>query len=149
MPHAVINQDALRWLWGKAKITQAEAQETGHVRNLMALLETIDNPEGELYATRGIGLNWLDCFVCQGTASGAQPDMAAFVVDKEAGERIVGMFQEAGASAHLDYRPSEPKWVQVKVGACNTHEANLKLLQATCGIDQRITVARIRYALPS
>lgn len=149
MGYAVVSQDALMWLWDKAKINQGEAQEVGHVRNLMALLERIKNPEGEFYGTRGLGLNWHECFVCQHKSDGAQADMAAFVADREAGERVVAMFKEAGATAHLDYRPSEPQWVQVKIGACKAHEANLKLLQATCGIDQRVTVARIRYALPS
>jgi hypothetical protein len=58
-----------------------------------------------------------------------QPDMAAFVDSKEAGERVVGMFQQQGSRAFLDFRPSEPNWVQVKIGACDDHLPNLEGLQ--------------------
>lgn len=56
---------------------------------------------GEYFSPRGIGY-----------------DLAGFVKSKEAGERIVAMFHLALSrppKTWLDYRPSEPKWIQVKV----------------------------------
>ena len=99
------------------------------------------------YHTRGIGNNCIACFVCNKCASysndppeegkyhegsypryysgGCQRDMAAFVANKEEGERIVdGMF--LGIGAWLDYRDYEPNWLQVKIGACSSHEDNLQ-----------------------
>lgn len=70
---------------------------------------------GEYYNPRGIGY-----------------DLAAFVKSKEAGQRVVEMYQEifkefedkeklkdlfgsTECSAWLDYRPNEPTWIQVKL----------------------------------
>lgn len=86
---------------------------------------------GEKFMPRGIGNNWLECFVC-GTNSDhskVQPDMASFVPDRTTGEKVVNMFQDVGLHAHLDYRPSEPKWIQVKLGACQQHLPNLQTLE--------------------
>ena len=83
----------------------------------------------ENYRPRGIGQNWLPCYVC-GTGGGSlQEDMAAFVEDKDAGERVVAMYSQLELKAKLDYRDFEPDWVQVKVGACKTHLPNLKKLE--------------------
>lgn len=60
----------------------------------------------------------------------SQPDMPALVDSKEAGERVVGMFQLQGSRAFLDYNPSEPANVQVKIGACDDHLPNLQSLRA-------------------
>jgi len=49
-------------------------------------------------------------------------NLSAFVETKEEGERAVAMFTQG---AKLDYRPQEPNWIQVKVGACDTHLENL------------------------
>lgn len=56
---------------------------------------------GEYWRPRGIGY-----------------DLSGFVKSKEAGERIVQMFEKAlgrKPNTWLDYRPSEPTWIQVKV----------------------------------
>ncbi len=56
---------------------------------------------GEFWSPRGIGY-----------------DLSGFVKSKEAGERVVAMFHLALSrppKTWLDYRPSEPKWIQVKV----------------------------------
>jgi hypothetical protein len=81
-----------------------------------------------MFRPRGIGMNWLPCFICEGDPEILRHDMASFVADKAAGERVVAMFEELGLKAQLDFRPSEPNWVQVKVAACLDHLPNLKLL---------------------
>ena len=58
-----------------------------------------------------------------------QPDMSAFVDDEAAGETVVEMFNAEDCNAFLDFRPSQPNHVQVKVGACETHLPNLQELQ--------------------
>lgn len=45
-----------------------------------------------------------------------------FVPSRETGEAIVSMFEKG---ARLDYRPSEPKWIQVKINACDDHYSSL------------------------
>lgn len=66
---------------------------------------------GEYWRPRGIGY-----------------DLAGFVPSKEAGERIVAMFHLALSrppKTWLDYRPNEPKWIQVKV---QKEDADLEML---------------------
>lgn len=118
----------------------------------------------EQFNTRGIGRNSILCFVCgRGmsygtpreasevggqdnfyyTGGSCQQDMAAFVESQEAGARIVDMFDR---KAYLDYRAFEPNRVQVKVGACKDHEANLMYLGelTMCGFitKEKIELAR-------
>lgn len=67
--------------------------------------------DGEYWSPRGIGY-----------------DLAGFVKSKEAGERIVAMFEKAlgkKPETWLDYREREPNWIQVKV---HGSEADLNLL---------------------
>lgn len=80
----------------------------------------------ESFKTRGIGLGGSPgCFVCGGEQK-LMTNMAAFVESKESGENIVEMFQ---SGAYLDYRDYEPNWIQVKVGVCDKHVPNLRMLQ--------------------
>jgi hypothetical protein len=80
---------------------------------------------GEFFNPRGIGTDTTPgCFVCGG-ASGLYANIAAFVQCREAGERVVQMFQQG---ARLDYRDYSPDRVQVKVGACKQHLPNLQSL---------------------
>jgi hypothetical protein len=87
-----------------------------------------DNPPavgGEYFSPRGIGLDSTPgCFVCGGK-DGLYDNVSGFVKCKAAGQRVVAMFC---SGARLDYRKSEPDYVQVKVGACKEHLANLKAL---------------------
>lgn len=82
------------------------------------------------FSSRGVGLDSIKkCFVCgcgRDEAFGCMPNIAAFVDSKEDGEEIVKLFPED--SARLDYRPSEPKWIQVKIGACEKHKPALEEL---------------------
>ena len=81
----------------------------------------------EHFTSRGIGLESnLGCFVCGGPNE-QRHNIAAFVEDKDAGERVVGMFSQG---ARLDHRDYEPEYVQVKVGACDEHLLNLERLES-------------------
>lgn len=68
-----------------------------------------DHPE--FMNPRGIGSNggWISLVTGESVDFG--PDMACFV-SKEAGERIV---KHLDGRAYLDFRPSEPNWVQLKL----------------------------------
>ena len=95
------------------------------------------------FRSRGVGLDGCPgCFVCGATKRSADAindylhNIAAFVKSKEDGEAAVGWFSRdtsvvAWGGARLDLRPSEPKWIQVKVGACDLHKPNLELLDRT------------------
>jgi len=81
---------------------------------------------GEFFRSRGVGLdNTPGCFICGGNR-GLHNNIAAFVQCKEAGKRVVAMFDGKGAC--LDCREYEPDRVQVKVGACKMHTPNLERL---------------------
>jgi hypothetical protein len=85
--------------------------------------------EGEFFAPRGIGY-----------------DLAGFVKSKEGGERIVKMFEvilRRKVTTWLDYRPSEPLWIQVKVQKedCDLEKLN-KLTQ-----DGIITINKIKQCV--
>jgi len=84
---------------------------------------------GVYFLSRGIGTDTTPgCFVCGGeTKPWGYSNIAAFVNSKEAGEQCVAMF--GGKGAWLDYRGHEPSWIQVKVGACDAHLPNLKVLE--------------------
>jgi hypothetical protein len=102
----------------------------------------------ENYSPRGIGSNRLPCYICnQGGKDKIQFDMSAFVSDKSAGEQVVAMYEELGLHAKLDFRPYEPKWVQVKVGACGKHLPNLEKLTKLCSEDKKINPAKIAQSL--
>lgn len=80
---------------------------------------------GEFFRPREIGSGVTPgCFVCGGPER-LYTDMAGFVQCKDAGERVVKLFEHG---AWLDYREYEPDRVQVKIGACDTHVPNLKRL---------------------
>ena len=78
--------------------------------------------------SRGIGLDRIDkCFSCgSDTSGGFTPNISMFVDNKADGEKIISMFSDH--SARLDYRPTEPDWIQVKVGACKECVDDLHLL---------------------
>jgi hypothetical protein len=79
------------------------------------------------WRVRGIGKDWTPgCFLCPLSEAGPlYHNIAAFVATREDGERIVRWF---GHGARLDYRPAEPQWIQVKVGACDRHLPELREL---------------------
>jgi hypothetical protein len=82
---------------------------------------------GEFFRSRGIGLDTTPgCFVCGGETC-LHHNIAAHVRTKAAGERILDMFQ---TGAWLDWRERSPDYVQVKVGACETHLPNLSYIHS-------------------
>lgn len=102
-----------------------------------------------VYKPRGLGLNWLPCFVCgHGGEGKAQADMSAFVESKEEGEAVVRLFWAMKGHAKLDYRDFEPHYVQVKAGACNVHQPNLELLCALTAKDGKLTLSLLKRAFP-
>lgn len=58
-----------------------------------------------------------------------QNDMSSFVRGQVPGERIAQMFEQAGLFCFLDYRESEPSWVQLKLGVCAEHLPKLEKLE--------------------
>lgn len=87
----------------------------------------MEKHRGLQMGVRGIGMdNCPGCFVCGNPEPGSLlANLSGFVTSKEDGEAIVAMFS---AGARLDYRPSEPNWIQVKVGACEAHIKHLQEL---------------------
>jgi len=78
------------------------------------------------FRPRGIGRDVCPCcFVCGVNENSALHNIAAFVNSKQDGELIVEWFNQR---ARLDFRESEPNWIQVKVGACDAHLPNLEAL---------------------
>jgi hypothetical protein len=93
-------------------------------------VKMIDNERGpsRKFRPRGIGTDWCPgCYVC-GVGEGSMSNIAAFVDSKEDGEAILAWFD---GSAKLDFRPHEPNWIQVKVGACPNHLPCLEALYKT------------------
>ena len=80
-----------------------------------------------IFRPRGIGADTGSCFALKCEISGMLHNIAAFVDTKEDGEKIVQMFN--GHGAYLDYRLSEPEWIQVKVYACPKHLPVLEALK--------------------
>lgn len=121
------------------------------------MLQELPLADGEIrFIPRGLGNNWIPCFVCGTAALGdglgegsCNDDMAAFVRSKADGEAVVRLFEEAGCkNVKLDYRDYEPDWIQVKVGACPEHYPSLALLAHNCGYDNRISLKTIQFCLP-
>jgi hypothetical protein len=87
--------------------------------------DTRPGGSGEFFGCRGIGKDWTPgCFVCGGSED-LYNNISGFVRHKDAGTRVVAMFQHG---AKLDYREREPDWIQVKIGSCEEHLANLRML---------------------
>lgn len=101
--------------------------------------------QGIYYSSRGIGSDSdLTCFICGvdhrfrgGEGYICLPNISGFVKTKEDGEAIVEMF--GLKAAWLDYRPATPKRIQVKIGACNEHFDNLRLLERMISRNNHIT----------
>lgn len=105
-------------------------------------------PDGsEFFRSRGIGLEGrLVCFVCGSQHDGYLNNISGFVTSKPGGERVVKLFSAHPGSARLDYRHFEPHYIQVKIGACDTHRSNLEKLHELCA-DGTINQTRIQEAI--
>lgn len=102
--------------------------------------------------SRGVGMDGTPgCFVCGAEKRNQKPDtndymnnVAAFVDSKEAGELAVVII---GQGARLDYRDRTPNRVQVKVGACDHHLAQLGEL-SRCWYINAERIAEVRAFVP-
>ncbi|MBS0251489.1 MAG: hypothetical protein JSR78_10560 [Proteobacteria bacterium] len=102
--------------------------------------------ESESWKVRGIGSDYnLKCFVT-GEERDLMPNISGFVRSKEAGERVVAMFD---GRARLDFRPSEPNWIQVKVGALPEHMPALQDLYRYAAISGQVSPKAIEAAKTS
>lgn len=103
------------------------------------------------FRSRGLGIDGgARCFVCgkPDEAPHSRGDnIAAFVDGKRGGERVAGLFTACDSHGRLDYRPSEPNWVQYKVLACKEHVPNLERLHELTRPDGLITVERLLEAM--
>jgi hypothetical protein len=105
-----------------------------------------ERPEGggEFCQPRPIGMDRTPgCFVCGGEDA-LHHNFSGFVRTKESGERVLELFE---SGARLDYRELEPDYVQVKIGACESHKPNLTHLHKAVRADGIITKDRIDEAL--
>lgn len=76
-------------------------QERASITEKQYLLLEVMAEEGEYWSSRGVGY-----------------DLSGFVKTKAAGERILAMVHEVlgtdKCKTYLDFRPSEPTWIQFK-----------------------------------
>lgn len=99
--------------------------------------------EIERWKPRGIGSDCVPCLLTGGPET-LRPNISGFVESLEAGLRVVELFG-GEQYARLDYRKSEPNWVQVKVGVDNGYEGVLDRLMVVCE-DGYITPNRLAWA---
>lgn len=102
-----------------------------------------DHPE--YWMARGVGKEYdLVCLVT-GEAASLMSNVSGFVQGREAGERVVTLFN---GRARLDFRKHEPDWVQVKVGCLPEHEEVLhRLCQASWGCHGLLNERIIKWAV--
>jgi len=94
---------------------------------------------------RGLGSDQGSCFHPDCTIeSTLLSNIAAFVDSKEEGEKAVAMFERG---AWLDYRTYEPKWIQVKICACDKHVEYLEKLYELVRKNNWLSRSKIKYAL--
>lgn len=98
----------------------------------------------EFFYSHGIGLGVTPGCFCCGRGEGTHHCITALVDSKEAGERIVRLFEGKGACLVFD--PKNPSIVQVRIGACDEHLLRLERLLSFCAADLRITPERVRKA---
>jgi len=92
------------------------------------------------FKSRGIGSDSTPgCFVCGGK-NGMRSNISAFVDSKGEGEMIERWFKQG---ARLDFRSSEPRYIQIKIGACSNHSKNLEKLHQLTGIHNVIRLHTI------
>lgn len=81
-----------------------------------AIFPKVDTPEK--YLVRGVGIDYeLPCLVT-GAFIDVGPNISGFVRNLDHANRLVRLL---GGRARIDYRPSEPHRIQVKIGAHKDH----------------------------
>lgn len=99
----------------------------------------------EFWKARGVGRNggWKSLVTGEEVFSG--PDVSGFVRSKEAGERLLGLLD---GRAHLDFRPREPHWIQLKLIVEEEHVDVLhRLCEAVWACEGVIQPRLIAWAL--
>lgn len=112
-----------------------------------------------MFHSRGVGNNWLPCFICgHRPTNHAQPDLAGFVdpgllLPYKEGDpagphhRIEDLFFEAGLLVGaVEINASDR--VQVKLGACNEHKPNLMLLDQLVRFTGQLTLSVLQACIP-
>ena len=82
-----------------------------------------------------------------GGYNSCQPDMAARVNGLQGAKKVEKMFRAEGCRALIDYRDFEPHHVQVKIGACEEHLSNLKILERLTKEAKGISPEILRHAI--
>lgn len=108
------------------------------------------------FNSRGVGNNWLPCFICGHKSSTAQSDLAGYVTAADVvvfgtdtvTHPIQGLAHDARVLVTLDYRPKEQGRVQAKFGACGEHKPNLLLLEWIMSNTTDLTVERLERCIP-
>lgn len=111
-----------------------------------------DRIEGPSYrfGVRGIGLDICPgCFVCGSekrneTSNHYLNNIAAFVDSEAEGKMLVGWFDKG---AFLDFRLTEPNWIQVKIGCCDKHLPNLRHLEELTRDQGRIRQVYVKQSI--
>ena len=86
---------------------------------------SIDENTAIRMSPRGLGSDSSPgCFICGGDP-GLYSNFSAFVGSRMEGEQVVQLIEQG---VRLDYRDREPNWIQVKIGACEDHVAQLEIL---------------------
>jgi len=112
--------------------------------------EAVEEEKVYAFTPRGIGSNWIPCFICGHkplSSGGLQADMAAFVhsgdvmaidmgADKEPirSHPIEEWCRILGLTCQMDTRRADEARFQIKFGACGEHEPNLRLLEYTVAL---------------
>lgn len=108
------------------------------------------------FSPRGIGLDICPCcFICGAERRNPEANdylhnIAAFVSSKEEGGKIALWFSDYANvhnGARLDFRATEPDWIQLKVGACDKHLPYLEMLYNMTrqyGLIRKIDISEIR-----
>lgn len=94
---------------------------------------------------RGLGTSSGKCFVCGRQIT--HENFASFVPSIETGEAIMVLFKTIGCFAKLDYRESEPNWIQIKIVGCQAHNDCIKFLHEAVSRNEMINAAIIIEAL--
>lgn len=132
-------------------VSEAVQSAAGRVGDAaLAFTERLKNGAGpadhpEYWSPRGLGSEWnLTCLVT-GKEERLMPNISGFVRSKAAGERVVKMFD---GRARLDWRESEPNWIQVKVGVIEEHkEVLVRLFDAVMTCEGMLTPEIIKWAI--
>lgn len=96
---------------------------------------------------RGFGTGWGKCLVCGNDDGKACDDFASFVPTKQTGESIVSLIKAMGGHSNLDYRPSEPNWIQVKICACPDHTKALEHLYRSVSENGSVDAEKVKNSL--